>query len=79
MTPKQLERKARQLHSRKRLIETVEELEEAIKPFMEVKGDKEIQTDKFIIKLIGGNLEISLRPTTNPDQLKLDFKNQFTM
>jgi len=76
MTPKQLERKARQLHSRKRLAETVGELEETIKTFMVVQGDKEIQTEKFIIKLIDGNLEICIRPAIDPNQLNLDFEDR---
>jgi hypothetical protein len=46
MTPKQLGIKARQLYSRKRLIETVEGLEEAIKTFMTLEGKGRMDRDK---------------------------------
>ena len=74
MTPKQLERKARQLHSRKRLIETIEELEEAIKTYMASEGKSEIHTENFIITLVDGTLEISIRPPIHLNQLTLDLK-----
>ena len=74
MTPKQLERKARQLHSRKRLVETVEELEQAIKTYMAFEGKSEIHTENFIITLVEGTLEISIRPPIHLNQLKLDLK-----
>ena len=73
MTPKQLERKAKQLHSRKRLVETVEELEEAIKAFMLIEGKTEIHTEKFIISLVDGRLDISVRTSIGLNQLKLNF------
>jgi hypothetical protein len=66
MTSKQLERKANQLYSRKKLVETVESLEEAIKAFMLIEGKTEIHTEKFIISLVGGRLDISVRTSTDP-------------
>ena len=76
MTPKQLEKKVRQLTFRRRLIDTVEALEEAIKAFMTVQGRNEIQSGTFIIRLKEGLLDISIRPVIDPDQLKLDLENQ---
>jgi hypothetical protein len=73
MTSKQLERKVKQLHSRKRLIVTVEELEEAIKAFMLIEGKTQIHTEKFIINLVDGRLDISLRTSIDPNQLTLNF------
>ena len=78
MTPKQLERKAKQLYFRKRLIETVVELEENIKILMVAQSKQEIETSQFIIRLIDGNLEISLRPNINPNQLRFNFEGQLT-
>ena len=74
MTSKQLERKVRQLYSRKRLVETVEELEEAIKSFMALEGKTEIHTEKFIIRLVDGTTG-HLRETSkiDPNQLTLNF------
>ena len=74
MTPKQLERKARQLHSRKRLVETVEELEQTIKTYMAFEGKSEIHTESFIITLVDGTLKISIRPPIHLNQLALDLK-----
>ena len=76
MTPKQLEKKVRQLSFRRRLIDTVEALEEAIKAFMTVQGRNEIQSGTFILRLKEGTLDISIRPVIDPDQLKLDLENQ---
>ena len=73
MTPKQLERKARQLHSRKRLVETVEELEGALKTFMTIEGKSVIQTENFTIRLAEGRLDISARPRIHLNQLTLNF------
>ena len=76
MTPKQLEKKARQLTFRRRLIDTVEALEEAIKAFMTVQGRNEIQSGTFVIKLKEGILDVSIKPAMDPKQLKLEFENQ---
>ena len=73
MTPKQLGIKVRQLYSRKRLIETVESLEEAIKAFMLIERKTEIHTEKFIITLVEGRLDISVRTPIDPNQLTLNF------
>ena len=73
MTSKQLERKIGQLYSRKKLVETVEGLEEAIKAFMLIEGKTEIHTEKFIISLVKGRLDISLRAPIDPNQLILNF------
>ena len=74
MTPKQLERKARQLHSRKRLVQTVQELEQAIMTYMASEGKSEIYTENFIITLVDGTLQISIRPPIHLNQLTLDLK-----
>ena len=76
MTPKQLEKKVRQLSFRRRLIDTVEALEESVKAFMTVNGRNEIQSGTFVIRLKEGNLDISIKPALDPDQLKIDFENQ---
>ncbi len=76
MTPKQLEKKVRQLSFRRRLIDTVEALEEAIKAFMTIKGRSEIQSGTFIIRLKEGTLDISIKPVIDPNQLKIEFQNQ---
>jgi hypothetical protein len=73
MTSKQLERKAKQLYSRRRLIHTIEELEEAIKAFITVEGRSEIHTEKFTISLVEGRLDISVRTSIDPNQLALNF------
>jgi hypothetical protein len=73
MTPKQLGLKARQLYSRKRLIETVEDLEEAIKTFITLEGKPEIHTGNFTIRLVDGTVDISVRPPIHPNQLTLNF------
>ena len=73
MTSKQLERKVKQLHSRKRLVQTVEQLEEAIKTFMILKGKVEVQTANFTLRLVEGALEISVRPYIHLNQLTLNF------
>ena len=73
MTSKQLERKVGQLYSRKRLLETVGGLEEAIKAFMLIEGKTEIHTEKFTISLVEGRMEISVRPSIEPNQLALNF------
>ena len=73
MTSKQLERKINQLHYRKRLIETVESLEEAVKAFMITEGKEEIRTEKFVIRLAGETLNISLRPSIHLNQLTFKF------
>jgi hypothetical protein len=76
MTSKQLERKVKQLYSRKRLLDTVEELEEAIKTFMTVEEKSQIHTEKFIIRLVDGRLDISMRTSTDANQLTLKFKQR---
>ncbi len=76
MTPKQLDKKIRQLTFRRRLIDTVEALEEAIKAFMTVQGRSEIQSGIFIIRLREGTLDISLKPVINPKQLKLNLEKE---
>jgi len=76
MTSKQLEKKVRQLTFRRRLIHTVEALEEGIRTFMTVQGRSEIQAGTFIIRLREGTLDISMRPAINPNQLKLELENQ---
>lgn len=73
MTPKQLGIKVRQLYSRKRLTETVEDLEEAITTFMTLEGKSEIHTGKFTIRLLDGTLDISVRPPIYLNQLALNF------
>jgi hypothetical protein len=73
MTPKQLERKIRQLHCRRRLAGMIEELEETIKSFMAVEGKKEIHTEDFIIRLVEGTLDIAINPKYDPNQLTLNF------
>ena len=66
MTPKQLNKKVRQLTFRRRLIDTVEALEEAINAFMTVNGRHEIQSGAFVVRLKEGILEISIKPVINP-------------
>jgi hypothetical protein len=73
MTPKQLGIKARQLYCRKRLIETVENLEEAIKTFVTLEGKSEIQTGNLTIRLVDGGLDVSVRPPIHLNQLTLNF------
>ena len=73
MTSKQLEIKVKQLYSRKKVIETVEGLEEAIKAFMLIEAKIEIHTEKFIISLVDGKLDISLRTPIDQNQLTLNF------
>jgi hypothetical protein len=73
MTPKQLGIKARQLYSRRRLIGTVEGLEEAITTYMTLEGKLEIYTGNFTIRLVDGTLDISARPPTYLNQLTLNF------
>jgi hypothetical protein len=75
MTSKQLERKVSQLYTRKKLIGTVEALEEAIKTFMLTHGKPEIHTEKFIISLVDERLDISLRTSSDQNQLTLNFTN----
>ena len=76
VTPKQLNKKVRQLTFRRRLIDTVEALEEAIKTFMTVNGRQQIQSGAFVVRLKEGILEISIKPVINPNQLKIEFENQ---
>jgi len=73
MTSKQLERKVNQLYSRKKLVETVGGLEEAIKAFMLIERKTEIHTEKFIISLLDGRLNISMRKSVVLKQLTLNF------
>jgi|GEM_PF-540861 hypothetical protein len=73
MTPKQLGIKARQLYSRKRLIETVEELEEGITTFMTLEEKSEIHTGNFTIRLLDRRLDISVTPSIHLNQLTLNF------
>ena len=67
MTSKQLERKVKQLYSRRRLIETVESLEEAIKAFMTMEGKEEIRTAE-IHHQAGGRGTGHLSQTSNPPE-----------
>jgi hypothetical protein len=73
MTSKQLKRKVGQLYSRKKLVETVGGLEEAIKTSMLIEGKTEIQTEKFTISLVDGRLDISVRTSIDQNQLTLNF------
>ena len=73
MTSKQLERKVNQLYTRKKLVQTVEGLEEAIKTFMTVEEKSQIHTEKFIISLLDGRLDISMRKSLVINQLTLNF------
>lgn len=73
MTPRQIEKKAGQLYSRKRLIDTVEGLEEAIKAFMTVEGKSEIHTERFTICLVNETLNISVRTPIDRNQLSFNF------
>ncbi len=73
MTPKQLERKASQLYSKRRLLDTVEELEETIKAFMTLEARTVISTEKFTITLEEGRLDISVRTSIDANQLTLNF------
>jgi hypothetical protein len=73
MRSKQLERKVSQLYTRKKLVETVGSLEEAIKAFMLIEGKTEINTEKFIISLVDGKLDISMRKPLVLNQLTLNF------
>jgi hypothetical protein len=75
MTLRQLERKVSQLYTRKKLVQTVEDLEEAIKAFMLTHGKVEIHTEKFSIRLVEGSLDIFLRTSIDPNQLTLNFTN----
>jgi hypothetical protein len=76
MTSKQLERKVGQLYSRKRLLETVGSLEEAIKTFMLIEDKTEIHTEKFTIILVDGRLDISVRTSIDLNQLTFNFKKR---
>jgi hypothetical protein len=73
MTPKQIEKKAGQLYFRKRLIQTVEGLEEGIRTFMALEGKVEFHTSKFTIRLVDGSVKITTRTDTDPNQLTLNF------
>ena len=75
MTSKQLERKVNQLYSPKKLVQTVEDLEEAIKTFMLLEDKTQFCTERFIISLVDGRLDISVRTSTNQNQLTLNFTN----
>jgi hypothetical protein len=70
MTSKQLERRVNQLYTRKKLVQTVEDLEEAIKAFMVAHGKPKIHTEKFIISLVDGRLDISVRTSTDQNQFE---------
>ncbi len=78
MTPWQLEKKVRQLTFRRRLIDTVEALEEAIKAFMTVQGRSEIHSGTFVIRLREGILDISIKPAIDAKQLKLNLEKEET-
>ena len=73
MTSKQLERKVNQLYSRKKLVETVDDLEEVLKAFMFLEGKSEIYTEKFVTSLVNGKLDISVRKPLVLNQLTLNF------
>ena len=77
MTPNQLERKARQLYSIRRLIENVGELEETIKTFMTLEGKSEINTASFTIRRVEGGLVVSARSHIDLNQLTLSFINPY--
>ncbi len=51
----------------------MEGLEEAIKAFMLLEGQAEMHTEKFIINLVDGRLDISVRTSIDPNQLALNF------
>ena len=74
MTPKQLDRKAKQLFYRRRLAETLETLEESIKAHMEVEDKAVLVTKNFIITFDGSQFSISPLPRADPRQLKLEFE-----
>ncbi len=65
MTPKQFEKKVRQLTFRRRLIDTVETLEDSIRVFMTLQGRTEAHSGTYIVTLREGILEISTRPAIN--------------
>jgi hypothetical protein len=77
MTPNQLERKAKQLYSIRRLIENLEELEETIKTFMTIQGKSEINTASFTLRLVEEGLVISTRSYIYLHQLRLNFTNPY--
>ena len=54
----------------------MEELEEAIKTFMTVEEKSLIHTEKFIISLVDGRLDLSVRTSIDPNQLSLNFKTE---
>jgi hypothetical protein len=74
LTPKQLDRKAKQLFYRRRLAETLESLEESIKAHMEVEDKAVLVTKNFIIRLEENRFSISPLPRADPRQLKLEFE-----
>lgn len=74
LTPKQLDRKAKQVFYRRRLAETLEALEESIKAHMEAEEKSEIVTRSFIIHFDGKHFSINPLPRVDPRQLNLEFE-----
>ena len=76
VTPKQLEKKAKQLLHRRKLADTVEALEESIKTHLQVENKAEVLTKNFIIKVDRGEILVSLLPKVDLNQLNLKFRKE---
>lgn len=76
VTPKQLEKKAKQLLHQRKLADTVEALEESIKTHLQVENKAEVVTKNFIIKVDGGEILVSLLPKVDLNQLNLKFRKE---
>ena len=76
VTPKQLEKKAKQPLHRRKLADTVEALEESIKTHLQVENKAEVVTKNFIIKIDGGEILVSLLPKVDLNQLNLKFRKE---
>jgi len=74
MTPKKLERKAKQTLLKKKVIETVNEQEDAIRTFMALQDKTTIYTEKFTIRLMDGTLDISVRTIHPYEPVSLNFR-----
>ena len=73
MTPRQLERKAKQLLYRQKLADTIESLEDSIKTYMQVEEKEKVLTKNFAISLDDGKILVKLRPNVDPRQLSMRF------
>lgn len=73
MTPRQLERKAKQLLYRQKLADTIESLEDSIKTYMQVEEKEKVLTRSFAISLADGRVLVKLRPNVDPRQLSMRF------